>query len=91
MIRGAAPNRLWVIGLTFVIALMLTAMPLPQWASAWRPAWVAMVLVYLMRYLEFRLDWLHRLCPEYLPCHARRVNENPDARTLPTTPTPTAR
>ncbi len=46
MIQGVAPNRLWVIGLTFVIALMLTAMPLPQWASAWRPAWVAMVLMY---------------------------------------------
>ncbi len=39
-------RRLWVIALSFVIALVLTAMPLPQWASAWRPAWVGMVLMY---------------------------------------------
>lgn len=36
----------WVIGTSLVAALLLTAMPLPDWATAWRPAWVAMVLVY---------------------------------------------
>ncbi len=36
----------WVIALTFIIALMLTAMPLPDWAVNWRPAWVALVLIY---------------------------------------------
>jgi rod shape-determining protein MreD len=25
---------------------MLTALPLPEWAVNWRPAWVAMVLIY---------------------------------------------
>jgi rod shape-determining protein MreD len=39
-------SRGWVIAATFLIALMLTAVPLPIWAAAWRPAWVAMVLVY---------------------------------------------
>jgi rod shape-determining protein MreD len=39
-------SRGWVIAATFLIALMLTALPLPSWAAAWRPAWVAMVLVY---------------------------------------------
>lgn len=35
-----------VIVLSFVVAMMLTAMPLPDWAVNWRPAWVAMVLIY---------------------------------------------
>src|SRR3970282_865121 len=41
-----AASRGWVIAATFLVALMLTAMPLPQWAVPWRPAWVAMVLIY---------------------------------------------
>lgn len=39
-------SRGWVIAATFLVALMLTAVPLPAWATAWRPAWVAMVLIY---------------------------------------------
>jgi rod shape-determining protein MreD len=35
-----------VIFMSFVIAYMLTAMPLPEWAINWRPAWVAIVLIY---------------------------------------------
>jgi rod shape-determining protein MreD len=34
------------IGTTFLVALMLTALPMPSWAAMWRPAWVALVLVY---------------------------------------------
>lgn len=40
------PHRNWVIALSFLAAFMLTAMPLPAWALPWRPAWIAMVLVY---------------------------------------------
>ena len=40
------PHRIWVIALSFLAAFMLTAMPLPEWALPWRPAWIAMVLVY---------------------------------------------
>lgn len=40
------PHRIWVIALSFLAAFMLTAMPLPDWALPWRPAWIAMVLVY---------------------------------------------
>jgi rod shape-determining protein MreD len=36
----------WVIVLSFIIALTLTALPLPEWAELWRPAWAAMVLIY---------------------------------------------
>ncbi|MDX1434461.1 MAG: rod shape-determining protein MreD [Gammaproteobacteria bacterium] len=36
----------WAVAATFVIALMLTALPMPPWAAVWRPAWVALVLIY---------------------------------------------
>lgn len=39
-------TRGWVITATFLIAFMLTAMPLPAWAAPWRPAWVALALIY---------------------------------------------
>ncbi len=35
-----------VIVLSFVVTLMLTALPMPTWAALWRPAWVALVLIY---------------------------------------------
>lgn len=35
-----------IIFLSFVVAFMLTAMPLPEWAVAWRPVWVVLVLIY---------------------------------------------
>ncbi|MEM7408107.1 MAG: rod shape-determining protein MreD [Pseudomonadota bacterium] len=36
----------WVIFASFLMALVLTALKLPEWAVIWRPAWVALVLVY---------------------------------------------
>jgi rod shape-determining protein MreD len=36
----------WVIVLSFVVSLMLAIMPLPRWATIWRPDWVALVLIY---------------------------------------------
>jgi rod shape-determining protein MreD len=44
-----------VIVFSFIIALMLTAMPLPEWAINWRPAWVAMVLIYWCMALPHRV------------------------------------
>jgi rod shape-determining protein MreD len=35
-----------LIVMSFVVAVMLTALPLPDWAVNWRPAWVALVLIY---------------------------------------------
>lgn len=43
---AARHNGGWVILLSFVIALLLTAIPLPAWLTGWRPAWIAMMLVY---------------------------------------------
>jgi len=36
----------FLVTASFVMALVLTALPVPDWASAWRPAWVALVLIY---------------------------------------------
>ncbi len=36
----------WVIIMSFGIALMLTMLPLPDWAAYWRPEWATMVLIY---------------------------------------------
>ena len=36
----------WIIVMSFVVAFMLMALPLPGWAVNWRPAWVAIVLIY---------------------------------------------
>ena len=35
-----------IIAMSFIIAIMLTALPLPDWAVNWRPDWVAIVLIY---------------------------------------------
>jgi rod shape-determining protein MreD len=39
--RGTA-----VIVLTFLIAIVLAVMPLPEWARLYRPPWVTLVLIY---------------------------------------------
>jgi rod shape-determining protein MreD len=51
-------QRPWVIAVSFVIAFMLTATPLPDWALPWRPAWIAMVLVYWCMALPARVGVL---------------------------------
>lgn len=43
------------IAVSFVLALMLTALPLPAWAEPWRPAWVTLVLVYWVLALPHRV------------------------------------
>lgn len=45
-----------VIVLSFIIAYMLTAMPLPEWALNWRPAWVSIVLIYWCMALPERVS-----------------------------------
>jgi len=44
-----------IIVLSFLAAMLLTAMPLPDWAGNWRPAWVAMVLFYWCMALPNRI------------------------------------
>ena len=35
-----------VIVISFLVALALAKLPMPAWAELWRPAWVALVLIY---------------------------------------------
>jgi len=44
-----------IIILTFIIALMLTMIPLPSWALQLRPHWVLLVLVYWSMALPTRI------------------------------------
>jgi rod shape-determining protein MreD len=45
----------WVIVMSFVVAMMLMALPMPDWAGIWRPAWVALVLIYWCMALPARI------------------------------------
>ena len=45
----------WVIVTSFIVALMLMALPMPDWAGIWRPAWVALVLIYWCMALPSRI------------------------------------
>jgi rod shape-determining protein MreD len=45
----------WIIFISLLIAFLLTALPLPAWANPWRPAWVAMVLIYWCMALPGRI------------------------------------
>jgi len=60
----------WIIMLTFIAALMLTILPLPDWAIMLRPEWVAMVLIYWCMALPGRVGvgvgWLSGLLLDVL-------------------------
>ncbi|MEW5755636.1 MAG: rod shape-determining protein MreD [Pseudomonadota bacterium] len=61
MTPGSARNS-WVIVLTFVLALVLTMMPLPYALELVRPEWVALCLIYwclaLPERIGITLGWL---------------------------------
>jgi rod shape-determining protein MreD len=44
--RASLACRIAVIGLTLCVALMLTILPLPSWATWFRPLWVMLVIIY---------------------------------------------
>lgn len=54
MVLPHARNR-WVILLTFVAALMLTIAPMPPGMAAFRPEWLALVLIYWCMALPHRV------------------------------------
>ncbi len=42
-----SPARInWAIAASLVVAMMLSTLPMPSWATVARPAWVALVLMY---------------------------------------------
>jgi rod shape-determining protein MreD len=44
-----------IIALTFIAALILTIVPLPQWMAAFRPEWLALVVIYWCMALPHRI------------------------------------
>jgi len=48
-------HALWVILLTFFIAYLLAIVPMPVWAMNFRPEWVALVLIYWVMALPYRI------------------------------------
>lgn len=45
----------WVIAVTFLLAMVLTVMPLPHWGHLVRPEWTALVLIYWVLALPHRV------------------------------------
>jgi rod shape-determining protein MreD len=52
---GPKANGRWVIVLTFLVAFLLAIVPFPDWAMHYRPQWVAMVLIYWIMALPYRV------------------------------------
>ena len=45
----------WIITVTFLLAALLTVLPLPEWMESYRPEWVALVVIYWVMALPDRL------------------------------------
>ncbi len=58
------------IGLSLLVAMGLTVVPMPEWAVSWRPDWVALVLIYWCMALPNRVGvgvaWLSGLLVDVL-------------------------
>lgn len=45
----------WIILGTFILAALLTVLPFPEWLEAYRPEWVALVVIYWVMALPHRI------------------------------------
>lgn len=55
MVIKEKSNGVWVIVLSFFLAYLLAIVPFPDWAMNYRPEWVAMVLIYWVVALPYRV------------------------------------
>jgi rod shape-determining protein MreD len=49
-------NNWFIIPMTFVVAFILTLLPMPDWANWLRPAWVLLILIYWTIVLPERVN-----------------------------------
>jgi rod shape-determining protein MreD len=52
----------WVIAASYLVALLLSIWPLPDWAEPFRPAWVLLATVYWCLFLPQRVGLLVTFC-----------------------------
>jgi rod shape-determining protein MreD len=52
----------WVIVATYLVALLLSVWPLPDWAEPFRPAWLLLVTIYWCLFLPHRVGLLVTFC-----------------------------
>lgn len=73
-----------VIISTFIVAFILTLLPMPDWTVWLRPAWVLMVLIYWLTVMPYRVNlgtaWIVGLCLDVL--HGTLLGEHALALTL---------
>ena len=59
-------SKFFTIGVTFVVAIMLMLMPLPEWARPYRPEWLALAVIYwsmaLPKNIGVGIAWFLGLC-----------------------------
>ena len=55
MVIKEKSNGVWIIVLSFFLAYLLAIVPFPDWAMNYRPEWVAMVLIYWVVALPYRV------------------------------------
>jgi len=39
-------RSIWVLAITFLVALLMMILPMPEWARPFRPQWVTLTLIY---------------------------------------------
>lgn len=63
-------RRFLVIGATFLVAMILMLIPLPDWLRPWRPEWMAMTLIYwnmaLPKNVGVGIAWVLGLCMDVI-------------------------
>ncbi len=63
-------KSIFIISLSFLVGMILLILPLPAWASWWRPSWVFLILVYWMLAMPYRVGvgaaWLVGLIVDLL-------------------------
>lgn len=64
------PTRGWIVWVTFVVGLLLTISPLPQFMEVLRPMWLALLLAFWSLELPSKIGmttaWLLGLCVDVL-------------------------
>ena len=63
-------SKYFTIGVTFVVAMMLMLMPLPDWARPYRPEWLALALIYwsmaLPKNIGVGIAWILGICVDVI-------------------------